>query len=461
MPVTPSALFDEVPGESMVIPPVTDARKFLPELTAEPAAELSVPRGLASKPSAKKAKAAYKSPPPDMDDMTQAKAEEAILDVLIDTGLHQIAAGLHDRRLNKIPLLSPSDREKVAETQKQAAAKAGVQGADIWAIEKRRKLEPEKEVKDEQAVDYAAHFSSENRASREGSQEKQTFYNQVGGSSSSDGPAPAKAKAIAKAKDLKVEKERYGVTPSDHAQRMAEKFPYFPREAYITLPCREGDRPWISTAACKILRHSNSSREAKNWYALMRVHEHMRMLWPEFLEDWLREIQRSHRNKSPLAPHLRFPDLQIDSPTRHGKAIRSLIQNSGDKLRFRLRYSDAVRRQLNACETLSKAWWAIVDANAPLEIKCIQGGGGQHDLAPEDTFEVPEDHDLVFHYSYLRHARPILMGAGICAGGDRGISGRGNVYATAADPTLFLESYKPEEKAFTQCRNEPYWPRAD
>ena len=44
---------------------------------------------------------------------------------------------------------------------------------------------------------------------------------------------------------------------------------------------------------------------------------------------------------------------------------------------------------------------------------------------------------LVFHSSYVRHAKSILMGSGVLAGGDKGLSGRGCVYASVADWTRF------------------------
>ena len=193
----------------------------------------------------------------------------------------------------------------------------------------------------------------------------------------------------------------------------------------------------------------------------MRVHETMRMILPEFMEDWVRRLHFSKCNKNNTASALRFRDLALGAPTCHGKAIRYLISNSGDKERFKMLYSEEIRRTLFNLEIMSPAWWAIVDKHPPLEIKCIQGGGGRMTLDEKDTFKLPDSHKLVLHVSYVKHAKSILMGPGVRAGGDQGLSGRGCVYASVADWTRAEEDYVPEKLPFTKFRDELYWPRAD
>ena len=96
-----------------------------------------------------------------------------------------------------------------------------------------------------------------------------------------------------------------------------------------------------------------------------------------------------------------------------------------------------------------------------MEIKCIQGAGGNVDIDEEDCFPIPRDHPRVFHGSYVSCLQPMLCGPGILAGGRAGFLKRTRIYASAADYTLYPEDYVHEDRPFCDFRNEPYMPRSD
>jgi len=186
------------------------------------------------------------------------------------------------------------------------------------------------------------------------------------------------------------------------------------------------------------------------------------MQWPEFLEIWARKLRYSDRNPNKNTPPKdRFLDLEIDCKRRHTNAILYLINNAGGKPRFKMLWSEEITRHLSCHTICSPEWWKIVEENPPLEIKCVQGGGGEADIDEEDCIPIPEDHDLIFHGSYLACLKSMLMGPGVLAGGRQGFSHRNRIYGSCADWTLYDPNYVHEERPFTEFRNEPYMPRSD